>query len=315
MGPTELIKALSGYSLDDDEIEDALRMLELVQQDIASIGLVENRFVDLLRQHAEYTTSPHQSATPAVHYADTAEPNLMRLRKQYDLGAIAGQGTEIDRLRNLMHWVHGLAIHTSNAVVPKKMNSLNLLNLIRTEGKRINCWMFATILNDAYLALGWKSRILHLKPYGKGHIESHVINAVYCRQLAKWLFFDPALSAYFMDEQGEVLSPAEIRQRLIEGAPLEVNDGLAFNSDNRVFAALGQHFGREFYRLYIAKNIFRYDCRQFSTFDYESRLDGRVYVELLPVGYRTELLARPQVTAKCDRIIYTTNLTKFWQRP
>jgi hypothetical protein len=313
MGKTELTKALSGYSLDDDEIEDALRMLELVQQDISSIGLVENRFVDLLRQYIEYSPDPDPDAALAVHYASPADPNLMRLREQYDLGAIAGQGTEIDRLRNLMHWVHGLAIHTSNAVVPERMNSLNLLNLIRTEGKRINCWMFATILNDAYLALGWKSRIVHLKPYRKGHIESHVVNAVYCEQLAKWLFFDPALSAYFMDEWGGMLSPAEIRQRLIEGAALEVNDELAFNSDNRVFAALGQHFGGEFYRLYIAKNIFRYDCRQFSTFDYESRLDGRVYIELLPVGYRTELLARPQVTAKCDRTIYTTNLTQFWQ--
>jgi hypothetical protein len=156
---------------------------------------------------------------------------------------------------------------------------------------------------------------LHLKPYQKGHIESHVVNGVYCEQLAKWLFFDPALNAYFVDEQGGMLSPAEVRQRLIEGTALQVNDELEFNSDNRMFAALGQHFGEEFYRLYIAKNIFRYDCRQSSTFDYESRLDGRVYIELLPVGYRTELLAQPQVAAKCDQIIYTTNLTQFWQRP
>lgn len=310
----DLIEALSNHSQGSDEIEGALRRLELTHQDIASIGQAENRFVDLLRQYTEYSTSPDQSAVPAVHYADPADLNLIRLREQYDLGLIAGQGTEMDQLRNLMHWVHSLAIHTSNAVVPEKMNSLNLLHLIRTEGKRINCWMFATILNDAYLALGWRSRIIHLKPYDQDHIESHVVTAVYCRQLAKWLFVDPNLNAYFMDEWGEVLSVAEIRQRLIDGAVLQVNDELVFNSDNQVFAALGQRFGQDFYRLYIAKNIFRYDCLQFSTFDYESKPDSKVYIELLPVGYRTELLAQPQVTAKNDQIIYTTDLTHFWQR-
>jgi hypothetical protein len=231
------------------------------------------------------------------------------------LDTIAGKGVEIDQLRNLMHWVHGLAIHTSNAVVPEKMNSLNLLHLIHTKVKRINCGMFAVILNDAYLALGWKSRIVHLKPFEKDHIESHVVNAVHCQQLAKWLFFDPNLNAYFMDERGEILSIVEIRQRLIDGAVLQVNDELAFNSDNKVFAALGQHFGKEFYRLYIAKNMFRYDCPQYSTFDYQSKPDGKVYIELLPLGYRVEMLAQAQVTANGDQIVYTTDLVHFWQRP
>jgi hypothetical protein len=309
----KLNEVLSGYSLSDDEIEAGLRMLEFVQQDIASLGQSGNRFVDLLRQYPVYSPNPDQSAALAVHYADPTDLNLMHLREQYDLDAIAGQGAEIDQLCNLMHWVHGLAIHTSNAVVPEKLNSLDLLHLIRTAGKHINCWMFATILNDVYLALGWKSRIVHLKPYKKDHIESHVVNSVYCQQLAKWLFFDPNLSAYFVDEWGEILSVTEIRQRFVDGVALEVNDELAFNSDNRVFAALGQHFGKEFYRLYIAKNIFRYDCRQFSTFDYESSLDGRVYIELLPLGYHAELLAQPQLTANYDQIIYTTDRSRFWQ--
>jgi hypothetical protein len=310
-----LIEALSGHAPGNAETEGALRLLELTRQDIASIGQAENRFVDLLRQYTEYSNSPEQSAAFAMHYADPADPGLMHLREQYDLDAIAGPGAEIDQLRNLVHWVHGLAVHTSNAVVPEKMNSLNLLHLIRTEAKRINCWMFATILNDACLALGWQSRIIHLKPFEQDHIESHVVNAVYSRQLAKWLFFDPNLNAYFMDERGEILSVAEIRQRLIAGAVLQVNAELAFNSDNKVFAALGQHFGKEFYRLYIAKNIFRYDCPQCSTFDCASRLDGKVYIELLPLGYRAELLAQPQLTTNYAQIIYTTDLTHFWQRP
>ena len=76
------IEALSDHSLISDETEGALRMLELTQQDIASIGQAENRFVDLLRQYTVYSNSPDQSAAFAVHYADPADPSLMHLREQ-----------------------------------------------------------------------------------------------------------------------------------------------------------------------------------------------------------------------------------------
>jgi hypothetical protein len=299
------------------EIEVALDLLELTRQDIASIGHTENRFVDLLREYSEYSNSSdsNQTARLKVNYAESSDPHLMRLREQYNLDAIAGKDPEIDQLRNLTHWVHGLAIHTSSVSVPAQMNSLNLLHIIHTEGMRINCGMYATILNDVYLSMGWKSRIVHLKPYNKNYLESHVVNAVYCQQLEKWLYFDPNLNAYFMDEAGKILSVAEVRQRLIDGAVLQVNDGLAFNSDNQVFATLGRQFGKDFYRLYIAKNIFRYDCPQSNMFDDGSRLGSKVKIELLPDGYHPGLLAQPQRTAKNDQIIYTTNMMHFWQRP
>ncbi len=310
-----LIDVFPSHFLSNDEISTALQRLEITQQDLDCLGQPNNPFVDLLRQYTVYSTNPSQDDKLCVQYRCPADLNLTCLREQYDLEMIAGKGAEIERLISLMHWVHGLAIHTSKASVPDKMDSLHLLHLIHTEAKHINCGMFATILNDVYLALGWKSRLIHLKPYKKDHIESHVVNAVYCQQLSKWLFFDPNLNAYFMDERGEILSVAEIRQRLIDGAVLQINDELAFNSDNKVFAALGQYFGKDFYRFYIAKNIFRYNCPQSSLFGYQSRRVARVYIELLPVGYRPELLAHPQVTTENTQTIYTTDITHFWQQP
>jgi len=305
----------SDHSLSEDKIESALTMLELTRQDLASIGQTENRFVDLLRRYSTYSSSPEQNADFYMHYKTPADLQLTRLREQYGLAEIAGSGNEIDRLCNLMHWTHNLAIHTSNAVEPEKMNSLNLLRLIHAEGKHINCGMFATILNDVTLALGWKSRIVHLKPYEKDYIESHVLNAIYSQQLSKWLFFDPNLNAYFMDEYGVILSVVEIRQRLVGGMALRVNDDLTFNSDNEVFAALGQQYGKDFYLLYIAKNIFRYDCPRLSTIDKGSQENSKVVLELLPAGYRPEWLAHPRISSKGDQIISTTNITNFWRQP
>jgi hypothetical protein len=300
-----------------DEFESGLGMLELTHQDIACIGRADNRFVELLREYKTYANSANSfhNANPKFSYADPSDPHLATLREQYNLNGIAGKGSEIDRLRNLMHWVHGLAIHTSNAVVPEAINSLSLLQCIQKKGVHINCSMYAIILNEAYLAMGWRSRIIHLKPFQKEYIESHVVNAVYCQQLQKWLFFDPNLNAYFMDEWDQILSVAEIRQRLINGSGLQVNDGLAFNSDNRVFSSLGQQYGKDFYRLYIAKNIFRYSCPQKNTVNRPSGKINKNSIELLPTGYHFKRLSKPPLPTSIKQILYTTDIHNFWQRP
>jgi len=308
-----LTKALSNLPISKEDIIKSLRMLELTHEDIASIGQTENRFVNLLRKYSLYSESIQQQSVGPFEYSGQSDPHLTRLRENFNLDTIAGKGSEIERLCNLMQWAHNLATHTSAAVKPKKMNSLNLIHLIQTEGKLINCGMFAIILNDIYLSLGWKSRVIHLKPYKENFRESHVVNSVYCRQLEKWLFFDPNLNAYFMSETGEILSIVEVRERFINGSELLVNDELTFNSDNLVFAALGQHYGKDFYLLYIAKNIFRYNCSEISNFDEGSGTTRKTLIELLPVGYRSELLSQSSVTKKDYQITYTADLSHFWQ--
>lgn len=302
-------------SISQKDFGEGLRLLDLNRKDINSITAPNNRFGDLLEKFNEYTRSSNPNGNIQPCDRNAHEHKLRHLREKYQLESIAGTGTEISQLCNLMHWVHGLAIHSSNPAIPKGLDSLHLLTLIENNRVGINCGMFATILQDVYLSMGWKSKLIHLKPYQPDHLESHVGNAVFCNQLRKWLFFDSNLNAYFMDESGEILSLPEIRQRLAEREDLLVANSLAFNSENKVFAALGNYFGKDFYKFYISKNIFRYSFSQFRMMNQKSKQDSNMTIELIPLGYGVEFSPQENPNNMSSQVIYTANIDSFWQPP
>ena len=69
-------------------------------------------WLGLLRQHAGY--SARGGAGVIFQYASASDGNLKHLRDAYDLETVAGSGSEIERLVNLMRWVHQLAGHASS---------------------------------------------------------------------------------------------------------------------------------------------------------------------------------------------------------
>jgi hypothetical protein len=117
---------------------------------------------------------------------------------------------------------------------------------------------------------------------------------------------DPDFGGYFMDEDGNILGIPEIRRRLISGAPLVVNQ------DVRGFTMV---LGKGSYPWYLSKNIFRYACSQRNEFDHETERKNRIDYELIPDGYRDELLLEPEITKRGSKIVYTNDEDFFWQNP
>lgn len=58
----------------------------------------------------------------------------------------------------------------------------------------------AQMLNECYLAMGFKSRFITCMPKVMIN-DCHVINAVYSNTLDKWLWMDPTFNAYVTDEK------------------------------------------------------------------------------------------------------------------
>ncbi len=263
------------------------------------------RFLNLLKEYPGFSAKFGQEQTDVKFYqSGLDDPNLISLREKYDLDSVAGSGSEPERIINLMRWVHQLTKHSHNPSIPDQRNALNLIHLCQTENKKLNCWLYATILNDVYLSMGFASRIIHLYPRKQNPKESHVINAVYSNDLNKWVFMDPDMRGYFMDEQGQLLGVQEIRQRMISGDPLIVSDDIV---------PWARRLGKNFYKWYISKNIFRYDCPQYSVFDYESQASGRVYIQLIPDGYHEDWLLEPRITERGNTIVYINDAARFWQ--
>jgi hypothetical protein len=140
------------------------------------------------------------------------------------------------------------------------------------------------------------------------------VTSVYTRTLGKWIFADPDFGAYVTDENSSPLGVAEIRNRMIAGEPLVV---VGLDTSQSILA---ESWGsiKEFvegadYLWYLSKNIFKIRCPQVSHFN-EIAMPDKVYFELLPDGYRDDLLHKSEMITS-GKVFYINDENLFWQKP
>jgi hypothetical protein len=134
-----------------------------VRSRMASAG---KRWLALLRKHPAFSANSRgKYADMQFQYSGAQDENLRKLRETYRLDAVAGKGPEVERIVNLMKWVNRLTWHHPNPRIPGPYNALALIPLCKGWKRGINCWMFALILNEVYLSMGFASRLVHLLPY------------------------------------------------------------------------------------------------------------------------------------------------------
>jgi hypothetical protein len=292
----------------------AVYIVPLVQERNHNIAL-GREWSGLLKEHATFSVRP--TATPVdvtFSYAGPSDEHLGKLREMYNLETIAGRGSETDRIINLTRWVYYLTGHANDPRIPEELNAFSLIHLAKDDHMTINCYMKTIILNEMFLATGFSSRWTHLLPHSHEEDESHFVTSVYSRTLGKWILMDPDFGAYLTDDNGSLLGVAEIRNRLITGKPMVV---VGVDTSQGILA---QSWGsvREFvqgadYLWYLSKNIFKIRCPQVSTFNQRAMPD-RVYFELLPDGYRDDLLRTSAMTTS-GKVFYIDDEDLFWQKP
>lgn len=257
-------------------------------------------FLYVLRQSGDYL--PDTAADmPRFTYQDKDDPDLVKVRDHFRLDSIAGTGDEISRILNLLRWVHNAVRHDGGSMNPESKNAVDLVEICRAEGRGVNCRMMAQILNECYLAMGFKSRYITCMPKVMLN-DCHVINAVYSETLGKWIWVDPTFNAYVADENGVLLGIGEVRERLRSGAPLVLNKDANWNNENPQT--------KEYYLdYYMAKNLYYLQCPLHSVSDSETKGKGEwpTFVNLLPAGYQPEEQYRAQ--------IQTSDEAYYWQLP
>ncbi len=251
---------------------------------------------------------------PKFNYESMDNANLIKLRKDFNLDSIAGNGSELLQIFNLMHWVHNLIKHDGNSENPKLKNAIDLIKVCKQENRGVNCRMLATILNECYLSIGIKSRFVTCMPRETEFADCHVINMVYSMDLNKWIWIDPTFDAYVMDEKGNLLSIQEVRARLISGQALVLNADANWNREN---LRTKENYLEE----YMVKNLYRFQTPILSEFDTETMKKSKeyVYVELLPLD-GIEQNPRKKVETNTEKSIkkvfyITNNPNIFWGKP
>jgi len=67
-------------------------------------------------------------------------------------------------------------------------------------------------------------------PFEQEFDDCHTINLVYSNELDKWIWIDANYQTYIMDENDNLLSIEEVRQRIINHKPLKLCDEYDLNS-------------------------------------------------------------------------------------
>ncbi len=265
----------------------------------------------LLTRHPQF--SAKETGYPldvSFSYAEPTNENLKELRESYVLDTIAGQGSEIDRIINLMIWVYQLTGHANMPEFPAELNAFTFIQMAKDEGKQINCYMKTVILNEVYLAMGFHSRQTHLLPHSHEEEESHLVTSVYSRKLGKWILMDPDFGTYVTDEKNNILGVREIRQRLIADAPMKtIHPGR--NRFKTAWINLNNFIEGADYLWFLSEFVFKIRCPRISSFG-QGNASNREYFELIPDGYNEHLLQEPKTTALGNKIYFINNEDIFW---
>jgi hypothetical protein len=284
-----------------------------LQEISAQKGNDELSYLDKLKKAKEYNYSDNRSV-PKFTYLPKEDTDLVKIRHDLKLDSIAGTANEISKILNILHWVHYVVWHDGEASNPESKNAIDLIAYCKKESRGMTCRMMATILNECYLSLGIKSRLVTCMPKELKFDECHVINMVYCNDLSKWIWIDPTFDAYVMNEKGELLGIQEVRERLIYGEPLILNPEANWNR-------LESQTVDKYLKQYMAKNLYRLECQLVSGSNTETWKAGKeiTYVELLPLDGSGQTPQKKEETDKKTGVKFTfyktNNPDLFWTKP
>ncbi len=273
--------------------------------------LYQEPYLKTLKKAGTYDKTQKRNI-PQFTYLDKKDKHLKKIRKDFNLDSIAGGGNETSKLLNILHWVHNIVRHDGSSVNPTLKNAIDIVNTCKIENRGVNCRMMAIILNECYLSMGYKSRMVTCMPKSLEFDDCHVINTVYVENEKRWIWLDPTFNAYVMDETGRLLGIQEVRERLINDKPLILNPEANWNNQNSQ--------SKEYYlEKYMAKNLYRLECPIHSTYNLETTENGKTieYIQLLPLDGINQEPEIQEFTNKNTYMTYKTYISNnpdlFWE--
>lgn len=270
----------------------------------ALLARVQERLpISVLKRSAPYAREANRQNddAPLFAYQPKESMNLRMVRDYFNLDSVAGQGDELSRIINLLHFAHDKIRHDGSNRAFVEMDAIDIYNYCKATGKGVNCRQLAISLCEMYLSLGIPARYVTCMPADPNDYECHVIDAVWSDGLQKWLYIDPTMDAWVTDESGTMLSIAEVRERLRNDMPLQLCETANWNHET-------PQTKENYLDYYMSKNLYYFVCKRVNRFNAESMYrdhDPKDDIQLVPVGYVSE-------SQHCEAI---HDPDVFWARP
>lgn len=255
--------------------------------------------LQILKESPSYQSD---SVSFAFRYAPATDSILVMDRKYYNLDSIAGNGCDSVRIKRITYWLHDLVRHDGSSSNPQcRLTLKEIADVCHSGNRGVNCRMMAIMLLEAFQAVGIPARYLTCQPKGwDDDSDCHVICVAWDRDNAKWVWADPTFAAFVFDENGMMLHPGEVRQRLIEGKPLSINPDANWNHSSM------QTIENYLYN-YMAKNLYFIEAveNNFPAPEGNGRLYGNKYILLSPKNAPNPPSSN----------VYTSDELRFWCAP
>lgn len=202
----------------------------------------------------------------------------------------------IDLLQWVFYHLHGNGM----CDVKCPVTAMSILTLSEEQKVESNCYMYAVVLTELLLSLGYCARMVRCMPIDLYYQDCHCMTEVFSREADKWIALDPANKAYYINEKMQPLNIWEIREILRTGKKMAV-----------------PYMGREKMRQlreYLLKNFVRFEAYKDQFINCEEEPGERVLYHLQPLCY-----------CMCDKRvlfdnfaikhIFIGNPVLFWEKP
>lgn len=183
--------------------------------------------------------------------------------------------------------------HIGNAILPPKRGIEDIINSCEESDGYTNCRGLSLILAELLRMNNIKARHITCMPYENPFSDCHVV--VDCvMPSGKRIMLDPTYRLFLTDNQGMYVSVERFRDILISGDEIIPNANASYNGDE---------FDLEFYRDYMAKNLFRFAVN--TLLDDSNSDNYSNEIELIPKGY--------PVKWRVLRKRFACNKRNFWE--
>jgi len=197
--------------------------------------------IDFLRESNNFNRA---DAGDIVFEYDYTHPRLIELRNKYGFETIAGMGDTQSKAIKLLNWLSSGTHHKGDYDSQREKNALALLEYTFNQGPEngLNCHNLSVLLSEIYLSVGIQARPLSLFPKNPDDTDNHVVVMAWMPEKGKWIMLDPSFNAYFRDPEGNILSPAELRNKIASNKTINLNSDSKRDYDD--------------YISYLAKDMF-----------------------------------------------------------
>ena len=238
-------------------------------------GLSSSQWLDQLRAYPNY--QENGTTIPFV-YELGKKSNMAPFIEAYQVDDLmADASTDLEKMKVLLDVVCDNITHDGASGMPLRQDALTVYRYSQQMGG-VECRGLSIILAELCRDYGIAAKSVKCAPAMADAEYCHVVVHAYSRELGKWVMMDPTYHLMLRSEEGTYLSIPEVRACLVNGETMVANDEAGRN---------GRPFYMDYYRGYMAQNMFHFSCpvtASFGTDTTDTTVGGPVYT-LIPSGY------------------------------